>query len=158
MKLAHKTNSLVMSCLHLASYAIYELWVNRVYILWKSTNCGIGWDFHVAAPPTFIDKFQKFLWLMCCLFQLPLLFTVIWTTLEIWSWLNNLFLLPAKCKIRTKLSTPPLKKNSKQFFNQTFIEFLIYRYFFGVVFNSDPNVISQSWIIRNKVMVGIYEW
>ena len=36
-------------------------------MLRKPQNCGIGSAFLVAAPPTFVDKFQKFLCIAYCL-------------------------------------------------------------------------------------------
>ena len=51
-------------------------WAMKTHTLEAGQFIGIALNFRCAAPPTFVDKFQKFLWLACCVRLPPLLLMV----------------------------------------------------------------------------------
>ena len=74
----------------------------------KKRNC------HGTALPTFIDKFQKFLWLMYCI-SLPVL-NCVW----------NMTSLKCRKKILGKIKIVLHKENTKKLLlNQTFMDFTV---------------------------------
>ena len=87
----------------------------------------MGQDFYLAAPPNFVDKFQKFLWLAFCVSLPPMLHRVVRLNCSRKMISIKYIFFAAKHKIRNKLSTLLLREIANTSFYRTSIEFLFYR-------------------------------
>ena len=74
-------------------------------ILRKPPNCGKSPNFLIATPPTFVSKFQKFLWLACCCHCCWWLLA--WTTLVNRSRLNIFFVVAIMAPTIPSAHIPP---------------------------------------------------